>query len=100
MPGADAETDEQILRPCPPHRGHHVPPHQHLHDGHRTRRRVVDPELRVHGIEELRVIDASIMPTVVSGNTNAAAIMIGEKGADLVLRGAHAQTAPERASAA
>lgn len=46
---------------------------------------VVDPRLRVHGVEGLRVIDASIMPTVVSGNTNAAAVMIGERGAALVL---------------
>lgn len=46
---------------------------------------VVDPQLRVHGIAGLRVIDASIMPTVPGANTNAAAIMIGEKGADLVL---------------
>jgi choline dehydrogenase len=45
---------------------------------------VVDSGLRVHGVEGLRVADASIMPTVVSGNTNAAAIMIGEKCADLV----------------
>lgn len=49
---------------------------------------VVDHELRVRGVKGLRVIDASIMPTLVSGNTNAAAVAIGEKGADLVLRAA------------
>ncbi len=46
---------------------------------------VVDNELRVKGIENLRVIDASIMPRIIAGNTNATSIMIGEKGADLVL---------------
>jgi choline dehydrogenase len=45
---------------------------------------VVDPELRVHGIAALRVADASVMPTVVSGNTNAATIMIGERAADML----------------
>ncbi len=45
---------------------------------------VVDPQLRVVGIEGLRVADASVMPTVISGNTNAATIMIGEKLADIV----------------
>jgi choline dehydrogenase len=44
---------------------------------------VVDADLRVHGIDGLRVADASIMPTVVSGNTNAATIMIGERVADM-----------------
>jgi choline dehydrogenase len=45
---------------------------------------VVDTRLRVHGIQGLRVIDGSVMPKIVSGNTNAACIMIGEKGADMV----------------
>lgn len=45
---------------------------------------VVDPQLRVHGIQGLRVIDASIMPTITNGNIHAPVIMIGEKGADLI----------------
>jgi len=46
---------------------------------------VVDPDLRVRGVERLRVIDASVMPTVTSANSNAASLMIGEKGSRLVL---------------
>jgi choline dehydrogenase len=46
---------------------------------------VVDPELRVHGVEGLRVVDASVMPSVTTGNTNAPSMMIGERAADFML---------------
>ena len=45
---------------------------------------VVDNNLKVHGIEGLRIADASIFPTIPSGNTNAACIMVGEKASDLI----------------
>lgn len=82
-PGAEVRTDAEIeswIR-------HHVDSNYHLSGTCKMgsdEMAVVDEKLRVHGLEGVRVIDASIMPTVVSGNTNAATIMIAERGASFI----------------
>jgi choline dehydrogenase len=83
LPGAAVQTDRQLLDFARQRGGTVYHPTSTCKMGNDPMA-VVDPELRVHGIEGLRVADASIMPTVVSGNTNAATIMIGERAADML----------------
>jgi choline dehydrogenase len=83
QPGLSVQTDDQLLQHAKNTGGTVFHPTSTCKMGVDPMA-VVDPELRVYGIEGLRVVDASIMPTVVSGNTNAATIMIGERAADLV----------------
>jgi choline dehydrogenase len=88
-PGADCVTDDALLDHIRMKGGISYHPVGTCKMGSDAQA-VVDERLRVRGISGLRVIDASIMPTLVSGNTNAPAIMIGEKGADMVLQDARA----------
>jgi choline dehydrogenase len=86
MPGSHRQTDDELLDHVRETSGTTFHPTSSCMMGPQQMA-VVDSELRVRGVGGLRVIDASIMPTVVSGNTNATAIMIAEKGADMILRG-------------
>ncbi len=84
-PGMQVQTDEQFLADCRARAGTVFHPVGTCRMGPDKNADVVDCRLRVYGVERLRVVDASIFPTVTSGNTNAPAIMVGERGADLIL---------------
>ena len=86
LPGVETQTDEQIkdyIRKWSKTDYHPVGSCKMGTDD----MAVVDPQLRLHGISRLRVIDASIMPTLISGNTQAPSIMVGEKGAAIMKAG-------------
>ena len=84
LPGPQAQTDEDLLNHVRATAGTTFHQTSTCMMGPGTMA-VVDTDLKVKGVDGLRVVDASIMPTVISGNTNAAVIMIAEKGADMIL---------------
>jgi choline dehydrogenase len=85
-PGLDKQSNEAIAQACRDKLGIVYHPVGTCKMG-KDDMAVMDPQLRVRGIEGLRVVDASIMPTITGGNTNAPTIMIAEKASDMILRG-------------
>ncbi len=85
LPGAKVQTDEELITDFRLRSGTVYHPVSTCRMGPNASDSVVDSRLRVHGIEGLRVIDASIFPRLITGNTNAAAIATGWKGASLIL---------------
>ena len=84
-PGRDVVSDEDLMRDYARRSGTVYHACGTARMGPDPKSSVVDHRLRVHGVEGLRVADASVFPAVISGNTNAAAIMVGVKGAGMVL---------------
>ncbi|RED52087.1 GMC family oxidoreductase [Aestuariispira insulae] len=84
-PGPHIQSEEDLLADIRARSGTVFHPVSTCRMGPADQGNVVDARLRVHGLGSLRVVDASIFPTLIAGNTNAPAIMVGEKGADLVL---------------
>jgi choline dehydrogenase len=84
-PGPSVQTDEQLIRDFKQRSGTVYHPSCTCRMGPDAATSVVDARLRVHGIQNLRVIDASAFPSLIAGNTNAPAILMGWKGAEMIL---------------
>jgi choline dehydrogenase len=87
LPGSGVQSDDELLAYCREVGSTIYHPSCSCRMG-TDPRAVVDARLRVHGVEGLRVVDGAVMPSVVSGNTNAAIVMIAEKGSDMILEDA------------
>lgn len=85
LPGRETQSDEALAEDIRARSGSVFHPCGTCAMGPDAGRSVVDPRLKVHGLEGLRVVDASVFPLITSGNLNAPSIMVGEKGADLIL---------------
>ena len=88
VPGGSFSSDEELLEAARNHSQSIFHPVGTCKMGH-DKESVVDDQLRVHGVKNLRVVDASIMPELVSGNTNAPTMMIAEKAAEMILGKIH-----------
>ena len=84
-PGADVRSDEGYLEHIRNSSWTVFHPCSTCRIGHNPQDSVVDPRLRVHGVDGLRVVDASVFPNVTSGNINAPVIMVAERASDLIL---------------
>ena len=84
-PGKGTQTDEELLEDFRNRCGTIFHPVSTCRMGSDPANAVVDPELRVYGVSQLRVVDASVFPSVISGNTNAPTMMVAEKASDLIL---------------
>lgn len=88
-PGPDCRSDDDLIADFRARSGTVYHPSCTCRMGPEPRESVVDPLLRVHGVEGLRVCDASVFPTLIGGNTNAPSMMVGWKGAEVILGDHH-----------